>query len=101
MIKEVIATGKDVLEAQENARLALGAGPLDDVQYDVIYAGKKGFLGFMSKPAQVRAYIESAEKGENAAPEKRRERREKRKDRPKSNNNQHKNEVGYCPQKAA
>ena len=30
MLKETIATGKDILEAQENARAALGAGPLDD-----------------------------------------------------------------------
>ena len=87
IIKEVIATGKDVSEAQENARLALGADPLAEVQYDIIYAGKKGFLGFMSKPAQVRAYIESTEENETAA-EPRRERRERRDRRPKNNNNQ-------------
>ncbi len=93
MKKEVIASGKDVTEAQENARAALGAGPLDDVQYEVIYAGKKGFLGFMSKPAQVRAYIESAEKEEKNPTERRRDRQQKR-DRRKGNqnNNQQKNE---------
>lgn len=86
MKKEVIASGKDVTEAQENARAALGAGPLDDVQYEVIYAGKKGFLGFMSKPAQVRAYIESPEKEEKAGGERRRDRQHRR-DRRKSNQN--------------
>ncbi len=78
MKKEVIASGKDVTEAQEHARAALGAGPLDDVQYEVIYAGKKGFLGFMSKPAQVRAYIESPEKDEKGGAQNRRERNHKR-----------------------
>ena len=67
MRKEVIGAGKDVTEAQENARIALGAGPLDDIQYEVIYAGKKGFLGFMSKPAQVKAYIETPDKEEKVA----------------------------------
>ena len=92
MKKEVIASGKDVTEAQENARAALGAGPLDDVQYEVIYAGKKGFLGFMSKPAQVKAYIESPEKEEKAHGERRRDRQQKRDRRPKNQNNQQKNE---------
>ena len=85
IIKEVIATGKDVAEAQENAKAALGAGPLDDVSYDVIYAGKKGFLGFMSKPAQVRAYIEAPDKEGAPAGERRRDRKEKRDRRPKNN----------------
>ena len=92
MKKEVIASGKDVTEAQENARAALGAGPLDDVQYEVLYAGKKGFLGFMSKPAQVKAYIESPEKEEKAHGERRRDRQQKRDRRPKNQNNQQKNE---------
>lgn len=92
MKKEVIASGKDVTEAQENARAALGAGPLDDVQYEVIYAGKKGFLGFMSKPAQVRAYIESPEKEEKAFGERRRDRHQKRDRRKGGQNNTQKNE---------
>ena len=90
MIKEVIASGKDVTEAQENARAALGAGLLDDVQYEVVYAGKKGFLGFMSKPAQVRAYIETPDKDEKNQTERRRERRDRRDRRPK--NSAHKND---------
>ncbi len=59
MIKEIIATGKDITEAQENARAALGAGPLDDVNFEVLHAGSKGIFGIIGvKPAQVRAYIE-------------------------------------------
>ena len=59
MIKEIIATGKDVIEAKDNARAALGAGPLDDVQFEILHAGSKGIFGIIGvKPAQVRAYIE-------------------------------------------
>ena len=59
MIKEIIATGKDITEAQENARAALGAGPLDDVNFEVLHAGSKGIFGIIGvKPAQVRAYME-------------------------------------------
>ncbi len=72
MIKEVTALGKDITEAQENARAALGAGPLDDVQFEIIHAGSKGIFGIIGvKKAQVRAYIELPD-----APE-RRQRREK------------------------
>ena len=39
MIKEITASGKDILEAKENARLALGAGELEDVQFELIDAG--------------------------------------------------------------
>lgn len=58
MIKEITASGKTVQEAYENARAALGAGELDDVKFETIDNGTKGFLGFMSRPAKVRAYIE-------------------------------------------
>ena len=59
MIKEIIATGKDVIEAKENARAALGAGPLDDVNFEILHAGSKGIFGIIGvKPAQVKAYIE-------------------------------------------
>ncbi len=58
MIKEIIATGKDVVEAKENARAALGAGPLDDVNFEILHAGSKGIFGIIGvKPAQVKAYI--------------------------------------------
>ena len=62
MIKEVIASGKTVVEAQENARALLGAGPLDDVKFQVIHAGSKGIFGIIGvKPAQVKASLEIAE----------------------------------------
>ena len=75
MIKEIIATGKDVAEAQANARQLLGASELDDVNFEIIYLGRKGFMGFGAKPAQVRAYIEIEDK------EERRRRSERKKDR--------------------
>ena len=58
MIKEIIATGKDVVEAKENARAALGVGELEDVQFEILDGGTKGILGLFSRPAKVRAYIE-------------------------------------------
>ena len=59
MIKEITAQGKDIIEAKENARAALGAGPLDDVNFEILHAGSKGILGIIGvKPAKVRAYIE-------------------------------------------
>ena len=76
MIKEIIATGKDVAEAQANARQLLGASELDDVKFEIIYLGRKGFMGFGSKPAQVKAYIEIPDK------EERRKRHDRKKDRP-------------------
>ena len=76
MIKEIIATGKDVLEAKENARAALGASELDDVQFQVLHAGSRGIFGIIGvKPAQVKAYIELPDR------EERRQRRD-RKPRP-------------------
>ena len=80
MIKEIIASGKDVIEAKENARAALGAGPLDDVNFEIIHAGSKGIFGIIGvKPAQVRAFIELPDpEGEKS--------RKKKHDRPKKNN---------------
>ena len=79
MIKEIVASGKDVIEAKENARLALGAGPLDDVNFEIIHAGSRGIFGIIGvKPAQVRAYIE--------IPDANGEKRQKKHDKPKKNN---------------
>ena len=65
MLKEIIASGKDVAEAKENARALLGAGELDDVQFEIIHAGSKGIFGIIGvKPAQVRAFIETPDKPE-------------------------------------
>ena len=80
MIKEIIATGKDVAEAQATARQLLGASELDDVKFEIIYLGRKGFMGFGAKPAQVKAYIEIPDK------EERRRRHDRpKKDKPKNN----------------
>ena len=78
MIKEIIATGKDVVEAKENARAALGAGPLDDVNFEILHAGSKGIFGIIGvKPAQVKASMEIPE------PE---ERHRRKSERPKREN---------------
>ena len=59
MIKEITAVGKDILEAKENAKIALGAGDLDDVQFEIIDSGSKGIFGIIGvRPAKVRAFIE-------------------------------------------
>lgn len=77
MLKEVIATGKDITEAKENARAALGAGPLDDVNFEIIHLGSRGIFGiFKTKPAQVKATMEIPEPHER-----------KRNERPRRENN--------------
>ena len=79
MIKEIIATGKDVVEAKENARAALGAGPLDDVNFEILHAGSKGIFGIIGvKPAQVKASMEIPD------PE---ERHRRKSERPRRENN--------------
>ncbi len=94
MIKEIIATGKDVNEAKENARAALGAGPLDDVNFEILHLGSKGIFGLIGvKPAQVRAYIELPD-----APERRQ--REKKRDKRKDENKKPQNEGGAVNEKA-
>ena len=75
MTKEVTAIGKDILEAKENARVALGASELDDVQFELIDAGTKGIFGFMARPAKVRAFIELPD----SAPK---QRHDRKKDKP-------------------
>ena len=85
MIKEVIAVGKTILEAQENARLALGADELAEVQYEIQDAGTKGFLGFLSRPAKVRAYIELPDSGEKRQKNDRRDRKKNKKNGPSNN----------------
>ncbi len=73
-IREITAAGKDVAEAKENARAALGASELDDVKFEVLHMGSRGIFGVIGvKPAQVRAYIEV----EVADREPRRQRHEK------------------------
>ena len=96
MIKEIIATGKDVVEAKENARAALGAGPLDDVNFEVLYAGSKGIFGIIGvKPAQVKASMEIPDpeerhrrkserpRRENGAPQEKKHEQKKKDKQPK------------------
>ena len=85
MLKEIIASGKDVAEAKENARALLGAGELDDVQFEIIHAGSKGIFGIIGvKPAQVRAFIEMPDKAEKKP---RPDRNRDRGDRPEKKQN--------------
>ena len=80
MIKEIVASGKTITEAQENARAALGAGPLDDVNFEIIHAGSKGIFGIIGvKPAQVKAYMEIPDSAE--------QRTKKKHDRPRREKN--------------
>ncbi len=88
MVKEITAVGKDILEAKENARAALGVGELDDVQFEIIDGGTKGILGLFARPAKVRAYIElpdTQEKHKRAD----RQRKENKGDRKPERNEKH------------
>ena len=58
MKREIIATGKDVQEAQANAAALLGASENDTIEYEVLDFPTKGFLGIGAKPAKVKATIE-------------------------------------------
>ncbi|MBO4282996.1 MAG: Jag N-terminal domain-containing protein [Clostridia bacterium] len=90
MIKEVIASGKDVSEAKELARTLLGADELADVQYEILHAGSKGIFGVIGvKPAKVRAYIELPDDAPRREPQRDRQFREnrpERQNRPERNN---------------
>lgn len=58
MYKEIIATGKDVEDAKETARLLLGASETDDVKYEIMDAGSRGIFGIINvRPAKVKATI--------------------------------------------
>ena len=82
MIKEVIASGKDVSEAKELARTLLGADELADVQYEILHAGSKGIFGVIGvKPAKVRAYIELPDDAPRREPQRDRQPRENRPER--------------------
>ena len=95
MIKEIIATGKDIVEAQENARAALGAGPLDDVNFEILHAGSKGIFGIIGvKPAQVKASMvipDAEERHRRKSERPRRENRNEGENRPEKKQ-KHRNE---------
>ena len=84
MIKEIVAQGKDVNEAKDNARAALGVGELDDVQFEIIHIGSKGIFGIIGvKPAQVRAYIEIPDRDERRKERRNRDKDAQRQNKPK------------------
>ena len=80
MIKEITASGADILQAKENARAALGVGELDEVQFEIIDGGTKGILGLFARPAKVRAFIELPD------PVERRQKKDKKSDGHKNDN---------------
>ena len=58
MKREIIATGKDIREAQANAAALLGAADTDNITYEVLEFPTKGLFGLGAKPAKVKASIE-------------------------------------------
>ena len=63
MVKEAIGFGNTIDEAKENAIAKLNVSELEDIQIDLIAMPKKKVLGlFGGSKAQVRAYIEVADK---------------------------------------
>ena len=88
MIKEVIATGKDVAEAMANARQILGVDELADVNFEILYLGRKGFMGFGAKDAQVKVWIEIPEKEERHKKHDRKKDRREKDEKPANNQNE-------------
>lgn len=70
MIKECIATGKDVELATQAAKAELNAPALADVKIEIIEMPKKGFLGIGSRPAKVKASYDDGKKEKKQAPKK-------------------------------
>ncbi len=63
MIKEAMGFGNTIDEAKENAVAKLNVSELEDIQIDLIAMPKKKVLGlFGGSKAQVRAYVEVADK---------------------------------------
>ena len=92
MLKEVIAIGKDVNEAKENARVALGAGPLDDVNFEILHMGSRGIFGIIGvKNAQVKASMEVPDAPHEKRGEKPRHEKKKNK-KPEARREEKKNE---------
>ena len=68
MIKEAIGFGNTIDEAKENAIAKLNVAETEDIQIDLVAMPKKKILGlFGGCQAQVRAYIEIADKKEKTA----------------------------------
>ena len=58
MKHEIIATGRDVQEAKQNAATLLGVDDTaENIVYEVLELPKSGFLGLGAKPAKARGNI--------------------------------------------
>ncbi len=78
MIKEAIGFGSTIDEAKENAIAKLNVSEFEDIQIDLIAMPKKKVLGiFGGSQAQVRAYIEIADKKPKANNKKAQPKKEK------------------------
>jgi spoIIIJ-associated protein len=86
MLKEAIAIGKDIEEAKENTRAALGATLADVVNFEVIEIGSRGIFGIIGvKPAKVKAWIELPDLKENKPRQEKGEgKKNRRKNRPEN-----------------
>ena len=58
MRKEILATGKDVEIAVQNAIDALGVSALEDISYEIVDLGSRGIFGIGARPTKVRAWID-------------------------------------------
>lgn len=58
MRKEILATGKDVEVAVQNALDALGVSALEDISYEIVDLGSRGVFGIGARPTKVRAWID-------------------------------------------
>lgn len=58
MKKEILATGKDLDTAIENALVALGVSALEDISYELVDLGSRGIFGIGARPTKLRAWIE-------------------------------------------
>ena len=58
MRKEILATGKDVEVAVQNALDALGVSALEDISYEIVDLGSRGIFGIGARPTKVRAWID-------------------------------------------
>ena len=104
MLREIEASGKDIEEAKENARAALGAGPLDDVNFEIVALGSRGIFGIIGvKPARVKATMEVPDAPQPKRERPRRERNEnqEKKDSPRKNANKKNNKKPAAKQERA
>ena len=70
MITEITATGKTINDAVESLKTKLCVDTLDEIEWKVVSAGKKGGLfGIGAQPAKVMAFVETPDPVEEKKPE--------------------------------